>query len=71
MELQWPISRLQCSIIFASYYTKLLTFIYLYFQADQPLVVAAVRVLCVWLAEETTALKAQVFQLLPFLVKVV
>ncbi|XP_071786362.1 neurochondrin-like [Asterias amurensis] len=39
--------------------------------ADQPLVVAAVRVLCVWLAEETTALKAQVFQLLPFLVKVV
>ncbi|XP_022086711.1 neurochondrin-like [Acanthaster planci] len=38
---------------------------------DQPLVVAAVRVLCVWLAEETTALKDQVYQLLPFLIKVV
>ncbi|XP_038055249.1 neurochondrin-like [Patiria miniata] len=38
---------------------------------DQPLVVAAVRVLCVWLAEETTALKEQVYQLLPFLIKVV
>ena len=39
-------------------------------QAADGLVIASVRVLGAWIAEETTALKQSVVKLLPFLLKI-
>merc|ERR1712150_89100 len=39
-------------------------------KSQHPVVAASVRVLGAWMAEETTALSADVYQILPFLIKV-